>query len=83
MPTGRSFAPSVFLNASVGNMARKAKKIVTKRRTAKSKLVDTRDLCKDLVAIAGFLEDRRTAMKIYKAVRELQLLDLAAKNLPR
>lgn len=58
------------------------KKKPVKKRVA-SKLVDTNEICKDLVAIAGFLDDRRAAMKIYKAVRQLQLLDLAAKNLPR
>lgn len=64
-------------------MTRKAKKIVIKRKKAKPKLIDTHGLCKDLVAMAGFLEDRRLALKIYKAVRQLQLLDLAAKNLPK
>jgi len=63
-------------------MTKKAKKI-TKWESSNSKLVDTNDLCKQLVAIAGFIEDRHAAMKIYKAVRQLQLLDLAAKNISR
>jgi len=41
-------------------------------------LVDTSELCKELVAMAGLLDDRRVAQKIYKAVRQLQLLDKAA-----
>jgi hypothetical protein len=51
-----------------------------KRKSSVPKPVDTTMLCKELVLMAGFCEDRRIAKKIYQAVRQLQLLDkLAAK----
>lgn len=40
--------------------------------------VNTEELCKELVAMAGFLDDKRVAEKIYKAVRQLQILDKLA-----
>lgn len=46
----------------------------TKYKTPPS-AVDTTELCKELVAMAGFLEDKRVQEKIYKTVRQLQLLD--------
>ena len=45
--------------------------------------VDTTVLCKELVIMAGFLEDRRVAEKIYKAVRQLQILDKLASESTR
>lgn len=61
-------------------MRKPKKKTAVKRKPSPPKLMDTIELCKDLVAMAGLLEDRRAAEKIYKAVRQLQLLDEAAKN---
>lgn len=57
---------------------KKSKQKVVKRKSSPPKLVDTIDLCKELVAMAGFIEDRRVQEKIYKAVRQLQLLDKLA-----
>jgi hypothetical protein len=54
----------------------------TKYRIPPAK-IDTIELCKELVAMAGLLEDRRVAEKIYKAVRQLQILDkLASETAP-
>ena len=44
----------------------------------KSALVDTAELCKELAAMAGFIDDKRTREKIYKTIRQLQLLDKLA-----
>ncbi len=49
-----------------------------KRKSSPLKLVDTEELCKDLVRMAAFLEDKRVQTQIYKAVRQLQLLDRLA-----
>lgn len=54
------------------------KKAPTKRKPSPPRRVDTIELCKELVAMAGLLEDKRVREKIYKAVRQLQLLDKAA-----
>lgn len=54
------------------------KKAPVKRRPSPPKLVDTTELCKDLVAMAAFLGNSRVEQKIYKAVRQLQLLDKLA-----
>ena len=54
------------------------KKAPAKRKPSSPRRVDTTELCKKLVAMAGFLEDKRVQEKIYKAVRQLQLLDKAA-----
>ena len=57
-------------------MKKLKKKVVAKRKPPK--LVDTAELCKDLVAMAGLLGNSRIGQKIYKAVRQLQLLDKLA-----
>ena len=56
------------------------KKVLPKRKYSPPKLVDTVDLCKELVAMAAFsLSDNpRAQAKIYKTVRQLQLLDKLA-----
>jgi hypothetical protein len=54
------------------------KRVIKKRSPSPPRLADTTELCKELVAMAGFLEDKRVQEKIYKAVRQLQLLDKAA-----
>ena len=41
-------------------------------------LVNSEELCKELAAMAGFLDDHRARNIIYKAVRQLQLLDKLA-----
>jgi len=61
-------------------MKRPKKKPARKRKPSPPKLQDTTELCKELVAMAGLLEDTYVAQKIYKAVRQLQLLDEAANN---
>jgi hypothetical protein len=53
---------------------------MSKRKPSPPKLTDTHDLCLELVALAGLVEDRRTQEKIYQAVRQLQLLDRAARE---
>lgn len=61
-------------------------KKITKRKPSLSKLVNTEELCKDLVRMAGFMLDPKKRDKIYKAVRQLQLLDKVAADagiLPR
>lgn len=55
-----------------------AKKKTVKRKPSPPQLVDTIELCKELVAMAGFMADPRRREKIYKAVRQLQLLDKLA-----
>lgn len=59
---------------------RKAKKVAAKRRPSPPALVNTDDLCKTLVALAAFAlhDNPRAQAKIYKAVRQLQLLDKLA-----
>jgi hypothetical protein len=42
--------------------------------------VDTDELCKELVRIAGFANNESVRKKIYTAVRQLQLLDKLAKE---
>lgn len=55
------------------------RKVPAKRKPQPPKLVDTTELCKDLVRMAGFMaDDPRRQEKIYKAVRQLQLLDQLA-----
>ena len=39
---------------------------------------DTIELCKELVTMAAFVDNTRVRDKIYKAVRQLQLLDKIA-----
>jgi hypothetical protein len=51
------------------------KKSAIKRRPPPPKPVDTTELCKELVAMAAFIPSQRLQDKIYKAVRQLQLLD--------
>lgn len=48
------------------------------RKSTPPKPINTIELCKELVIMAAFLEDRRVAKKIYEAVRQLQLLDAEA-----
>jgi hypothetical protein len=54
------------------------KKAVTKRRPPQPMRVDTNELCKELVAMAAFVDSPHVQEKIYKAVRQLQLLDRLA-----
>lgn len=54
------------------------KKAVKKRATPPRKM-STKQLCASLVGIAAFhVEDKTAQMKIYEAVRRLQLLEVAA-----
>jgi hypothetical protein len=55
------------------------KKTIYKNQPA---MVDTTELYRELMALAGVMEDRRLAEKIYKAVRQLQALDQLAKGEP-
>ncbi len=62
------------------------KKTVVKRKPSLPKLADTAEICRDLSAMAGPMADPRRREKIYKAVRQLQLLDKLATDaglLPR
>lgn len=59
---------------------KKSKKAV--RKPSSSKPVITHDLCIELVAMAGFVEDRRVRERIYKAVRQLQILDKLVADAP-
>ena len=54
------------------------KKKPLKRKPSPPKMVDTMELCKDLVVMAAFVENSKVQDKIYKAVRQLQLLDKLA-----
>lgn len=54
------------------------KKKPAKRKPSPPKLVDTIELCKELVIMAAFVGNWRVQQKIYKAVRQLQLLDKLA-----
>lgn len=56
---------------------KKPKKIIPKRKPSPPKLVNTTELCKELVAMAAFVTNPHVKAKIYKAVRQLQLLDKA------
>lgn len=49
-----------------------------KRKPSPPKLADTTELCKELVAMVAFVPNQRLQDKIYKAVRQLQLLDKLA-----
>jgi hypothetical protein len=54
-------------------------------KTAKRKaavVADTIKLCEELVRMAAFVENKRVQQKIYKTVRQLQLLDQLAKDQP-
>lgn len=59
-------------------MKKAKKKTAVKRKPSPPRLVSTNELCKELVAMAGFMADPRRQEKIYKAVRQLQLLDRLA-----
>ena len=62
------------------------KKSVPNRKPSTPRLVDTVELCKELVVLAAFVENPKAQEKIYKAVRQLQLLDKLATDaglLPR
>jgi len=59
---------------------RRAKKATAKRNYSPPKLMDTEQLCKDLVITAAFVENKHVADKLYKAVRQLQLLDKVARQ---
>lgn len=55
------------------------KKTAAKRVATPPRKMRTDDLCKSLVGIAAFhVEDKQAQMKIYEAVRRLQMLDKAA-----
>ncbi len=50
-------------------------------KTAKKKaavVADTMKLCEDLVRMAALIENKAVQQKIYKAVRQLQLLEQLA-----
>lgn len=57
---------------------RKKKKAAPKRKPTPPRKMSSHDLCMDLAAIGGFVEDEATRFKIYEAVRRLQLLEKAA-----
>lgn len=59
-------------------MRKPQKKLVAKRKPSPPKLLDTRDLCRELVATAAFAGNYHVEQQIYKAVRQLQLLDKLA-----
>jgi len=61
-------------------MRKPKKKATPKRKASPPRRIDTMELCKELVAMAGLLDNRYVAHKIYKAVRQLQLLDQVAKS---
>lgn len=54
------------------------KKTPPKRKPSPARKMSSNELCKSLVAVAGFTEDEQTRLKIYEAVRRLQLLEAAA-----
>lgn len=58
----------------------KRKKSPVKRKPSPPKLTDTKNLCLELAALAGLVEERRVQEKIYQAVRQLRLLDKAARQ---
>lgn len=43
-----------------------------------NRAADTMKLCEDLVRMAAFIENKKVQQKIYKAVRQLQLLEQLA-----
>ncbi len=54
-------------------------------KTAKQKVAvvaNTMRLCDDLVRMAAFIENKTVQQKIYKAVRQLQLLEQLAAPAP-
>ena len=53
-------------------------KSVAKRKPSPPTRIDTIELCKELVTMAAFVENPHVQEKIYKAVRQLQLLDRLA-----
>jgi len=58
----------------------KKKKKVARKPTYLRRM-STYNLCLNLVGIAGFhIDDEESRMKIYEAVRRLQMLDKAAKE---
>lgn len=59
-------------------MKKSKRKTVTKQKHSSPKPVDTTELCKELVAMAAFIENLHVREKIYKAVRQLQILDKVA-----
>lgn len=59
-------------------MKKAKKKTAVKRKPSLPRLVDTIELCKELSAMAGFMDNAWRREKIYKAVRQLQLLDKLA-----
>lgn len=59
-------------------MKKAKKKTAVKGKPSPPKLADTAELCRDLSAMAGVMADPRRREKIYKAVRQLQLLDKLA-----
>lgn len=66
---------------------RKKKKVATKRKLSPPRKMSSKDLCMSLACVAAFhVEDKAAQMKIYEAIRRLQLLDVAAADagiLPR
>jgi hypothetical protein len=58
-----------------GEGSKMAKKTPTKKVNKKQLAIDTIELCKELVAMAGLMEDRKIAEKVYKAARQLQRLN--------
>ena len=51
-----------------------------RKKPSPPKLTDTHDLCLELAALAGLVEQRRVQEKIYQAVRQLRLLDQVARE---
>jgi hypothetical protein len=59
-------------------MKHSKKKVLPKRKPSPPSLIDTTELCKELVMMAAFVGNSHVEQKIYKAVRQLQLLDKLA-----
>ena len=57
----------------------KKKKKMPARKSTPPKKMSSKELCMSLVGVAAFhVEDRVAQMKIYEAVRRLQMLEKAA-----
>jgi hypothetical protein len=57
-----------------------SKSSIKRKKPSPPKLTDTHDLCLELIALTGLVEDQRTQEKIHQAVRQLQLLDRTARE---
>lgn len=65
--------------SSEGRIVKNKKPATPKRKPAPPRKMSVKDLCMSLSRIAAFhVEDRAAQMKIYEAIRRLQLLESAA-----